>query len=282
MMGHAGRESFLSCVASNPPVEYAVHDVASGFSGEPTCPLVIIACSTGDFSGGDARLAEAFFSATTGPAAVIAATTESHPLANYYTGVSLLAALGGADRRIGSIWLAAQRAAHDVSDPSIDNLLADVEGKLEPRINIAKLKRDQILMYELFGDPATPLFLPDRLEASVERRGESWHWRAVAPAGAERLSVGFRVEDPLFQRGICLQSLTGCALHSRPPMTHLLSGRPPFSRRGRHGKGTRTVQGFFAWWPPARAAFALPCSSCGARPRPLNSRNSLPEKHKEG
>ena len=82
----------------------------------------------------------------------------------------------------------------------MEMVLRDVEGKLEKEIDVAKLRRDQILMYALLGDPATQLRLPDRLEARVERKAAGWHWRAKRPTGAARLDVGFRTAQPLLPR----------------------------------------------------------------------------------
>ena len=74
----------------------------------------------------------------------------------------------------------------------MEMMLRDVEGSLEKEIDVAKLRRDQVLMYALLGDPATRLRLPEPLEASVERTETGWRWRAKRPPGAMRLEVGFR------------------------------------------------------------------------------------------
>jgi len=126
---------------------------------------------------------------------------ESHPLPNYFSGVSFLDHLGENERRIGVLWLKAQRDAMKARDPMIEGMLADVEGKLEAQINVGKLKRDQILIYEILGDPATPLFLPQPLEATVERTGSGWHWKAKKPDGAKQIQVGFRPEIPVIKAG---------------------------------------------------------------------------------
>ena len=75
-------------------------------------------------------------------------------------------------------------------------MLVDVEGKLEEKMDVAKLRRDQILMYALLGDPATPLRLPDPLEAAVEAGGGAWRWTVQKPQDATRLYVGLRSESP--------------------------------------------------------------------------------------
>jgi len=63
-----------------------------------------------------------------GPVAVIAATTESHPLMNYYSGVALLVQLSGTERRLGPLWLNAQQQAANAREPLMELLLKDVEG----------------------------------------------------------------------------------------------------------------------------------------------------------
>ncbi len=78
----------------------------------------------------------------------------------------------------------------------IEALLRDVEGKLEPEINVAKLRRDQVLMYAMLGDPATRLRLPEPLEAGIQRTPAGWRWKAKRPAGAVRLEAGFRASRP--------------------------------------------------------------------------------------
>ena len=59
-------------------------------------------------------------------------------------------------------------------------------------MNVAKLRRDQILMYALLGDPATRLHLPNELQANVKRLTDGWHWNVQKPKGTTRLYVGFR------------------------------------------------------------------------------------------
>ena len=197
MMGHADREAFLSLVTRTSQVKYTIRDAETGLAkGEPTGPVFIFSCFTGDFTGSRCCLAEMMLGSPGGPVAVVAATTESHPLPNYFSGVSLLDTLSGKEKRIGALWLDAQRAAREANDPVMEQMLANLEGKLEAEINIEKLRRDQLFVYEILGDPATPRFLPEPLEATVVRKGNSWHWKAVRPDGAKDLHVGFRAEIP--------------------------------------------------------------------------------------
>jgi hypothetical protein len=74
----------------------------------------------------------------------------------------------------------------------MEPMLLDVEGKLEEKMNVANLRRDQILMYALLGDPATQLNFPDELHAGVEYSAGAWRWDVRKPQGATRLYVSFR------------------------------------------------------------------------------------------
>lgn len=197
LMGHASAESFFSIAHEGKPVYYRAED-AEGIlaQGPPAPPMVFFSCYSGDFCRPAPCMAESFFFFPGGPVATIAATTESHPLTNYYSSTCLLRGLGGKEDRIGSVWLAAQRRAMKQGNFLVERILRDVEGKLEEEINVAKLRRDQMLMYALLGDPATRLRLPRPLEATVERTGSGWRWRANRPPGAVSLAVGHRPGRP--------------------------------------------------------------------------------------
>ncbi len=75
-------------------------------------------------------------------------------------------------------------------------MLQDAEGKLEDEIDIAKLRRDQALMYAILGDPAMKLKLPvpapDSLGLITEKIEGGWTWTVPKPEGATRLIVGHR------------------------------------------------------------------------------------------
>ena len=164
--------------------------------GLPAAPLVIFSCNCGDFAGRTPCMAEEFLLLPAGPVAVVAATTESHPLTNYYSGVCFMQQLGAGEKRLGSLWLNAQRKMMKTQNPMAAQLLGDVEGKLEPVINVEKLKRDQMLMYAVLGDPALALKLPERLGVRVERTAAGWRWETAKPTGATALEVGLRPEAP--------------------------------------------------------------------------------------
>ena len=87
MIGHGMDSYFYSMVFDGRPIVYHKSYVELAFPGDssatvPACPLAIIACYCGNFAGTQASLAESLLLSATGPAAVIAATAESHPLTN--------------------------------------------------------------------------------------------------------------------------------------------------------------------------------------------------------
>jgi len=193
LMGHGDSNHFFSMVFQGKAVGYVPahfrHALATGKPGPPT---VIIACGTGNFTGPKNCLCESLILAPAGPVAVIGATTESHPLTNYFSALCLLRERGEKDKRLGTMWLNSQRKAMKTRDFIIERMLVNVEGKLEEKMNVAKLRRDQILMYTLLGDPASRLHLPNELQANVKRLTDGWHWNVQKPKDATRLYVGFR------------------------------------------------------------------------------------------
>jgi len=124
-----------------------------------------------------------------GPVAVVAATTESHELTNYFVALCLSQQLGEKNKRFGSIWLAAQHKAINTRDIIMERILCNADEKAD----LAKVRRDHILMYALLGDPATRLHLPDPLNANLKYIADAWHWHLPQkPEGATKLYVSFR------------------------------------------------------------------------------------------
>ena len=199
--GHGLEGSFFSMRHRGRHLQYTAESARDELAkGPPTPPLIFITCLAGNYGSRTRCMAESFLFFPGGPVATIGATTESHPLTNAFTTLSLVQSLPGGPRRLGELWLDAQRRMVGMRDVMIEQLLSDVEGKREARIDVAKLKRDQVLMYAILGDPATRLRLPGRLEASVTRTAAGWRWKAVRPQGATRLVAGVRPARPSFPR----------------------------------------------------------------------------------
>ncbi len=137
--------------------------------------------------------------------ATIAATTESHPLTNFYSSIALMEALRRADTdRVGDLWFAAQRKALGMRKPLIERMLKNVEGALEVEIDIPKLKRDQLQMYAYLGDPALAIALPRELEVDVEKDADG-----DSGAGAQRSHRGRNADRPAPAGGQAIAHQTG-------------------------------------------------------------------------
>jgi hypothetical protein len=193
LMGHGTTSGFFSMRSDRGDVWFTAPQACKAFTGEKPPPvLTIFSCDTGNFAGSRESMAESLLLATGGPVGLIAATTESHPLTNYFSGLCLLKSLGGGRRRLGDLWLNAQRKAKLARNPMVEQLLANIEGKLEDKINVDKLRRDQMLMYAILGDPASALRLPGRLRGNIKYVDGKWKWRVNRPKGATVLHIGLR------------------------------------------------------------------------------------------
>ncbi|MCK4850392.1 MAG: hypothetical protein KAT11_03520 [Phycisphaerae bacterium] len=193
LVGHGDVQYFFSMQFQNWGIGYHVENIDKVLaSGTPGPPLVIICCLSGSFAGSEKCLAEALLMAAAGPVAVIGAASESHPLTNYFSGVGLVQSLAADNKRLGNLWLSAQKNAFQARDPVMELLLCNVEGKLEANIDIPRLRQDQVLMYALLGDPATRLHLPGKLHGKIKRQQDGWHWQVHKPEDATKLYVGFR------------------------------------------------------------------------------------------
>lgn len=201
LMGHASPQAFSSMVHERRLVQYSAADARGELAKGPSAaPMVVFACHAGDFTQPTPCLNESFLFMPAGPVATVGATTVSHPLTNYYGGISVLKNLSAGHERLGDLWLTSQSQGMKMRSLIIDRLLSDVEGKREARIDVAKLRRDHLLMYSILGDPATRLKLPQPLEASVEYIDGTWTWKAVKPKGADLLQVGFRPGNVVFPK----------------------------------------------------------------------------------
>jgi hypothetical protein len=199
LMGHGSSNKFYAMKFDKKWVGYAsAHFENALATGEPGPATVIFACSSGDFTGKENCLTESLLLKPGGPVAVIGATTESHPLTNYFSSLCLVRQRGEKDKRIGSVWLSAQQHMLITRDFFMERMLSGVEGKLEGKINTAKLRQNQFLMYALLGDPATPLKLPEKLNGKIKYVNDGWQWQVEKPKDATRLHVGFRPAEQTF------------------------------------------------------------------------------------
>ena len=193
LIGHANVQHFYAINFMGRDFWYSAADAIDILAnGQPAPPLVMICCLAGNFASDKQCLAESMLEMPAGPTAVIAATAESHPLTNYFSSVSLIQALDGSERRLGTLWLKAQKESVQTRDLIIESMLSHVEGKLDVKIDLTRLRRDQMLMYVLLGDPALKLKLPEKLHGTIKRHEDGWHWEIHKPQDAIELRVEFR------------------------------------------------------------------------------------------
>ncbi len=155
-----------------------------------SAPAIFLACTIGRFEWAKGPcLGEALLHHPGGPVAVVAATTQSHPLTNYYSAAALAETLNDGHRTVGAWWVACQRKGFTMKDAVFDALLKDAEGKLAPQIDLVKIRRDQPLMYVILGDPLCRLRLPEPLRIRVSREGPALLIEADLPKGVERARI---------------------------------------------------------------------------------------------
>jgi hypothetical protein len=117
-------------------------------------------------------------------------------LTNALHGLAMSRGLKAEPGRLGDWWLDGLRGVHRQRNLMLESMLRNVEGSLDPQIDVSQLRRDQAWMYALLGDPATRLRVPGKLTATIEPRGDKWHWRAEPPPSAKKLEVAFRPQRP--------------------------------------------------------------------------------------
>lgn len=173
LVGHASETQFYSMAYRGQPITLGREDVTAALArGKPGPPMILLTCLAGRFDGPETSLAEAFLAAPAGPVAVVAATTESHPLPNLYSAQAMLPLLDGQTVRLGSLWLTAQQRMHKTHNLILVAALRAAEGKLQRTgpLDVARLQSDQLLLYALLGDPATKLKFPATIPADLPRR----------------------------------------------------------------------------------------------------------------
>lgn len=188
--GHGSAHRALANISKRHRTTMTVDDLKLLPDTRPSAPAIFLACTIGRFEWAKGPcLAEALLHHPGGPVAVIAATTQSHPLTNYYSAAALAQTMTDGHRTVGAWWNACQRLGFAMKEPVFDALLQNAEGKLEPRINLAKIRRDQPLMYVILGDPLCRLRLPEPLKVGAVRSGSDLVVKADLPASVERVRI---------------------------------------------------------------------------------------------
>jgi hypothetical protein len=224
--------------------------------GPPACPIVLLSCSTGNFAAGERCLTEMLLLAPGGPVAAAGATTESHGLTNSLHGLAMARGFDAEPQRLGDLWLAGLRASHVERNLVLETALPGVEGTLEPDIDVQQLRRDQVWMYALLGDPATRLRAPGKLTATINRVGDKWRWTVDPPAGAEELQAAFRPTMtsppvvPAERDRDAARALQGDAnaIFAYEPISAKSAGEPWQGEVDRPGEVRLVVLGPGRWW----------------------------------
>lgn len=168
-IGHGDENSLYAMEYQRRDIRFTGDHVRQFLSnGPPAPPMLMICCLTASFAQSEPCLGELLLFAPGGPVAAIGATAQSHPLPNYFTGVRLLWAAGQGPQRLGTLWLEVGKKANEDRAMLIERLLQNVEGVVAD-VDLPKLRRDQMLIYELLGDPALKLRLPESQPTTPSR-----------------------------------------------------------------------------------------------------------------
>lgn len=248
LMGHGGTDAFYSMPHEGRWIRYHASQTAQLQGRAPSAPALIFACDCGNFAHPQLSLAESLILAPNGPVAVIAATTQSHPLPNYYSSVCWLRGLTKGSPRLGERWMRAQQCGYEMRNPLVELFLKDIEGKLEAKLDTAQIRRDHLRLYALLGDPATHLKRPQLLEVQLEREGDQWNWSIPhPPSDAQRLEIGHREpppplvpKDTALSREEALESFheANALLRYRPLASHPSPKAEAWSGRLPHRRGS--------------------------------------------
>lgn len=199
MNGHGHPDHFWSLTHEQQRICWRSTDAARLQNGPPLAPHVIIACSCAAFHRGTGPcVAESLVSTPGGPVVCVAATEMSHPLPNYYSGICALRALADTSlRTAGDFWLAVQRMAYAERDTMLETVLRDLERAIHGEKDFTRLRQDHQFLYNIIGDPAARMFIPQPLEVKItpvaEKADAPRLWTVSRPADVRGpLHVEFR------------------------------------------------------------------------------------------
>lgn len=155
-------------------VNLSVEHIARLHGAHAAAPLFILACDTGKFHIDSAKglsLSEAFLFHPAGPIAVAASSTSSSLILNYAFAKTLALELREKKNRntAGTLLLSIQRrllsdkqslASGAPQEDPIAARIQEIAEKHPANPSTPKTLREEILSYNLLGDPASPLRLP--------------------------------------------------------------------------------------------------------------------------
>jgi len=189
---------FLSVVASHgsfrsiTPASYrgkdiflAVEDVISMASHNPSGAMFLLGCDSGKFNTPRSlglSLSEAFADHPGGPIGVIAATAGTNPLTNYFFALAMIDQIDQRSRTIGDLMLGIQQKLYMQGDQTLAEIAQDdrfatqlmkaVPERERQDLFVSEKLRREALMYNLLGDPACELKLPQEMSLQVVSVGK--------------------------------------------------------------------------------------------------------------
>jgi len=189
---------FLSVVASHgsfrsiTPASYrgkdiflAVEDVISMASHNPSGALFLLGCDSGKFNTARSlglSLSEAFAGHPGGPIGVIAATAGTNPLTNYFFAMAMIEQFDQRSRTIGDLMLGIQRKLYIQGKRTLAEIAQDdrfarqlmkaVPDREQQDLFVSEKLRREALMYNLLGDPACEMKLPQDMPLHVVSMGK--------------------------------------------------------------------------------------------------------------
>jgi len=137
--------------------EQSIHRIDAGGRN---AVLAIIACWTGNFDRpGRDSISELLIRQRGGPAAVLASSRISHPFPDALLGLGLARAFFNGRQRLGDVFESARRIMLKEADGKLGTMAKPF---LSKAIDPSLLVRDHLWLYNLLGDPATRMPLPER------------------------------------------------------------------------------------------------------------------------
>ena len=184
-LNQISRSPFLSVVVSHgsfrsiTPASYrgkdvflSVEDVASITSNRPSGAMFLLGCDSGKFNTPRSlgpSLSEAFAEHPGGPIGVIAATSGTNPLTNYFFAMAMIDQLDQGVDTIGDFVLGIQKKLYAQGERTLAEiaqgnshaalLMKAVPGEEQNELFVSGILRREALMYNLLGDPACEMKL---------------------------------------------------------------------------------------------------------------------------
>jgi phosphatidylglycerol:prolipoprotein diacylglycerol transferase len=192
-LNQISKAPFLSVVASHgsfrsiTPASYrqkniflAVEDVISMTSHNPSGAMFLLGCDSGKFNTAQSlglSLSEAFAEHPGGPIGVIAATAETNPLTNYFFAIAMIEQFDQQNLTIGDLMFGIQQKLYmqgkttlaeiAQGDRFATKLMKAVPDREQQYLFVSEKLRREALMYNLLGDPACEMKLPNDMTLQV-------------------------------------------------------------------------------------------------------------------